>query len=687
MMVSTDGLSKTRRLGHHMSESTSTSAPPKPEYQFDDRTDLNTNISSAEAMVLLARSFALLKDVKKLFCLKFFLAFIALFPALLVPWFGKIVVDQVLLQRPYGETDIRFPPFIEPFITMTSGMPPMQIMLAIVLTYSVLLLLFGIRGAETRAEEITQGQDSATQSEKALSNGGSSAGGIWGLIEMMIDIRLTQRIANTLRTRLFQKMTRFSMTTLADQRIGDSVYRVMYDAPQVPRICFYLTILPVILLINASITLGLIEYSYGEVAPELVLLAWALLPLGLIVTFPMSRIIRNVNQQSRASGAATTNIIEESMANITAVQSLGAMVNQRDKFAEGSIESFRRYRLTFAFAMVLYILGWAITIFAGLYVVRLVSDDIISGVMSPGDFWTLFGLYLDLGAVALGIGMIWIQLQINVAAVRRVFFFIDLEAEDARDSKPALSPLQKTIAFEHVTFDYPDGRSALRNINLTLQKGELIAIVGPTGAGKTSLASLIPSFIVPTAGSVTFDGNDISEATVDSVRDQVSYVFQEHLLFSESIRNNLLIARPDATEEEIRVACVTASAMKFIEDLPNGLDTVLGRTGDTLSVGQQQRLCIAQGLIRDTPILILDEPTAALDPQTENALIKALLVAAENKLVIVIAHRLSTIRQANMIVFLEDGEILDSGNHETMMKNPVSPYRKFVELQSGKLTR
>ena len=127
--------------------------------------------------------------------------------------------------------------------------------------------------------------------------------------------------------------------------------------------------------------------------------------------------------------------------------------------------------------------------------------------------------------------------------------------------------------------------------------------------------------------------------------------------------------------------------MKFIEDLPNGLDTVLGRTGDTLSVGQQQRLCIAQGLIRDTPILILDEPTAALDPQTENALIKALLVAAENKLVIVIAHRLSTIRQANMIVFLEDGEILDSGNHETMMKNPVSPYRKFVELQSGKLTR
>ena len=164
-----------------------------------------------------------------------------------------------------------------------------------------------------------------------------------------------------------------------------------------------------------------------------------------------------------------------------------------------------------------------------------------------------------------------------------------------------------------------------------------------------------------------FDGRDLDKVDVDSLRDQVSYVFQEHMLMSESIRDNLLMVKPDATEA----------------DMPEGMDTVLGRSGDTLSVGQKQRICIARGLIRNTPILILDEPTAALDPQTENALVQALRDASKGKLVIVIAHRLSTIRRADRIVFLEEGEIRDIGSHEALMADPNSRYRRFVELQGG----
>ena len=210
-----------------------------------------------------------------------------------------------------------------------------------------------------------------------------------------------------------------------------------------------------------------------------------------------------------------------------------------------------------------------------------------------------------------------------------------------------------------------------------------MAIVGPTGAGKTSLAYLIPGYYEPTEGEVRIDGQAIGDTDLNSLREQVSYVYQEHLLLNESIRSNLLLANPDANEADIIKACQTAGAMAFINDLPEGLDTELGQSGDTLSVGQKQRLCIARGLVRNTRILILDEPTAALDPQAENALVRGLRQAAEGRLVIVIAHRLSTIRRADRIVFLEDGEVRDVGSHDTLMADPNSAYRHFIELQEN----
>ena len=155
------------------------------------------------------------------------------------------------------------------------------------------------------------------------------------------------------------------------------------------------------------------------------------------------------------------------------------------------------------------------------------------------------------------------------------------------------------------------------------------------------------------------------------------------MLLSESIRDNLLLANPQATQEQILEACRLAGAMEFIEQFPDGIDSVIGKGGDTLSVGQKQRLSIARGLVRETPILVLDEPTAALDPKTENALVEALRNTAQGRLVVVIAHRLSTIREADRIIFLEEGQVRDVGNHASLMAQPTSAYRKFVELQNG----
>jgi len=659
-----------------------TSKPGK--MAFDDRVDTDTDISSMAALTLLLRSLRLLTDVKWLFAAKFVFAAVAMLPALIIPWVTKIVIDQVLLQKPFGTTDVRFPPFMDPFIDLVSDMSPMGIMAAIVAMYGVLLVLFGTRGPKDgTVVYLPQGQDSATQSEAALNQGISTAGGIWGLSDMMINIRLTQNIANNLRTRLFERLTHLPMTTLDDHRIGDSVYRVMYDTPQVSNICYTLTITPVLTITFVMISLYLMQYSYGDVTPELVWIAAGLIPLALIVTFPLSSIARRLNQASRASGTATTNAIEESMENIAAVQSLGGTEQETEKFKARSSESFKRFRIVYIFNQILLVLGFACTGLLAMYVTILITDGIIEGIMSAGDFGVLIGLFYSLSGSALRIGTYWIVLQSNVAAVRRVFFFLDYRAEDTDTKGQMLAEIETGVTLDHVDFSYPNGQKVLDDVSLELRLGELIAIVGPTGAGKTSLAYLLPGFLQPTSGRMLIDDTDSTDVNLASLRDQVAYVFQEHILLAESIRVNLQLAKPDATEDEMLTACQTAGAMDFIDSLPDGLDTVLGRSGDTLSVGQQQRLCIARGLIRDTRILILDEPTAALDPETENALVSALLQAAKGKLVVVIAHRLSTIRKADRIIFLEDGQVKDIGNHEALMALPGGAYRQFVELQNG----
>ena len=651
---------------------------------FDDRVDTDTEITTGEAFSLIGRSLAFLNSVRALFFWKLLFSNVAILPGLAAPWILKIVVDQVILGQPFNTTEVRSPPFLLPFINAVEGFTPGEIMLALTALFAVLLIVFGMRA--TPAEFITeagmpQGQDAATQTEHAISAGGSGTNGLWGLIENLVTVRFTQRLANGLRTQLMGRLSRLEMTTLDDQRIGDSVYRVMYDAAMMPEICFRIAITPFLMLFSTIISVWLMNYSYGAVAPELVWIAAAIVPLTLAFTAPLSAFARRVHQASRAAGAATTNSMEESVDNIAAVQALGGMRENSSRFEERSSESFRRYRHTVFVKGLIRVISWLAAIIAIAYLFILVTDDVIAGALSPGDYAVLFGLLFVLADISITFGTYWIEMQKNVAAVRRVFFFIDFTNEADRISQP-LARIRKGITLDDVSFSYPDGRRALTNVNLELSLGELVAIVGPTGAGKTTLAYLLPGYLRPTSGEVRFDGQDISEVDVHDLRHQVTYVFQEHMLLSQSIRENLSLANPDASEEEMLEACRIAGAMEFIEQLPDGLDTVMGKSGDTLSVGQKQRLSIARGLVRHTPIVILDEPTAALDPQTENALMAALREAAVGRLVIVIAHRLSTIRKADRIVFLEKGRVVDVGDHDTLMADPEGRYRRFVELQS-----
>ena len=649
--------------------------------RFDDRIDTRSDLNTLEALQIIGRSIRQISSVKGLFGIKMVLELGLLIPGLYLPWLGKIVIDNVLQQRPFNTTEIAYPPFMQPVLTIVQDQDPLQIMLSVAIIYIFGMFLVGMRTGGLGAR-LHEGQDAATQAENQISASYSSGSGLLGLAAFMVGVRLTQRLANRLRKRLFERLSRLPMVVLDDQRIGDSIYRVMYDVPMAPDLFHQLTTVPFFMILNAAINLYILQYSYGDVSPELIWIAWATVPAAFLITFPFSGAIRRTSQNKRAAGSATTNAIEESVSNVAAVQSLDASNQQSSRFADRSEQSFLRERYYIAVVIVVSAIFAAISGIAGLYVTILVSNNVIDNVMSPGDFAVLVGVFWSIAIPAAYLGSYWIKIQDVIAAVRRVFFFMDFESEEDRTDGDICQTIDRDVTFNEVSFEYPNGTEALKNISINLKIGDLVAIVGPTGSGKTTFAYLIPSILQPTSGQVLIDGRDTCELSLASIRQHVSYVLQEHTFVSATIRHNLLLANPEATEQDMFDALEMAGCTDFINELPDGLDTRLGRGGDTLSVGQQQRLSIARGLIRNTSILILDEPTAALDPQTEQTLLRSLHQASDNRLVVVIAHRLSTIRQADLIVFIEDGEIQETGTHEELMARETSAYREYVNLQS-----
>ena len=236
------------------------------------------------------------------------------------------------------------------------------------------------------------------------------------------------------------------------------------------------------------------------------------------------------------------------------------------------------------------------------------------------------------------------------------------------------------IEFENVDFAYEPDRRILKNVSFRIEPGQTAALVGPTGAGKTSIISLIPRFYDPTAGRLKIDGQDIRNFQQKSLRQQISFVLQETLLFHGPLWQNIAYGKPEASRAEILRAAELANAKEFIEKMPDGYDTIIGERGVTLSGGQRQRIAIARAVIRNTPILILDEPTSGLDAASEQLVFEALDRLMEGKTSIVIAHRLSTIRRADVIFVVQDGAIVESGKHDELSKSG-GLYSKLYELQ------
>ena len=652
--------------------------------QFDDHIDKSHELSHGDALRYVLRGAAYVRYVWRLFIVKWLLGTAIIIPPLFIAWFAKVIVDHILLGNPFVLDEINFPPHMNWILRILDGHTPMEMMLIMSSVYVVGLFLIGTR-AEGTGAGLYGGRDTASNAENQISSGGSGAGGLWGIVEWWVDVRLTQRFVNRLRGDLFKRLIRSPMSTIDDHRVGDSLYRTLYDTPMVYTCITEITFSPFFISLGVGLTFYQLWWTYSEASALLIALIALMFPITVITTLAPSRWIRRMSQNQRAAGAATTNSLEQTMNNIAAVQSLGAMKAEKNRFAERNAHAFWRSRVSMlpwvGVGLILEVARWPLSF----WIAWLATNMVIEGKLTVGDFGALFILYTSLMGSFTNLGRMWLNIQDQAAASRRVFSFMDLKTDDEHHKNlETIEDIQESVEFEHVDFIYPNGHHALKDVNLSLPFDQVIAFVGPTGSGKTSLAYLIPAFLKATKGTVKVDGHDVMDVSLESLRDQISYIFQEHMLLSESIRSNLQIAKPEASEEQILSALETAGCMEFIDKMPDGIDSVLGRSGDTLSVGQQQRLSIARGLVRDAKILILDEPTAALDPQTENALVRSLRTAASGRLVVVIAHRLSTIQQADQIVFLDEGEVREIGDHESLMARD-GPYREFVGLQSATL--
>ncbi len=273
-------------------------------------------------------------------------------------------------------------------------------------------------------------------------------------------------------------------------------------------------------------------------------------------------------------------------------------------------------------------------------------------------------------------------IQTSVASAQRVFEFIDLRSNltEAPDAV-ALPRLSESIRFDHIAFSYEPDEPVLTDVDFEIRKGEMVAVVGYSGQGKTTLAKLVPRLYDVNGGAIAIDGTDIRKATIRSLRDQIGIVTQDTVLFDDTVAANIAAGSPDASRDQIRSAAEAANAAKFIDQLPQGFDTRIGESGSRLSGGQRQRLAIARALLKDPALLILDEATSSLDSESEQAIQQAIETFVVGRTTLVIAHRLSTIRRADRIVVLDSGKIVEQGPHEELIANPDSIYGRLYRVQ------
>ncbi len=422
-------------------------------------------------------------------------------------------------------------------------------------------------------------------------------------------------------------------------------------------------------------------FRVGAMAPAMLILVlvydWRITLFSLIVLplmgYPVVRLgrrLRKAATRSQEQTAAAANQLKEAVTGTKVIQAFSMEAITIRRFHGTLARLFKvdlqASRAASASGPIIELVG----AIAGAVLFYFAGRGIASGTIDPGNFVVVLGGLTFLFMSARRLNQVNVEVQQALSAASRVFEMMDWPPEIAE--RPGARDLEveaREIHFENVVYSYPGAEEpAIKGIDLRLKRGEMVALVGPSGAGKTTLANLMLRFADPSTGRVTMDGSDLRELTLASVRNNIGLVTQETILFDDTVRCNIAAGRAEATIEKVRDAAVAAQADDFVSELPEGYETMLGEDGARLSMGQRQRLTIARALYKNPPFLVLDEATSALDAESEDKVQQAMKVLLEGRGSLVIAHRLATIREADRILVLDRGCIVEEGNHQTLLE-------------------
>ena len=508
-------------------------------------------------------------------------------------------------------------------------------------------------------------------------------------------VYIMQRVNQDLRVALLEQWHQLSLRYHSNHRVGDSVYRLYQDSAQVTAVIGEITqaLQVMITYFTGILFLFALDPILGGMALGIVIftLLWARW---------FSPRMREKSLASRRANSDFTSRVQETFAGARLIKAYGAEKAEQERFERDSVTAFNASYRVRSLVAVIGIVSFTITAGALLY------GQFLTAIWAVGERETyatvlvgLVGLSFlkwnlsayqsaqeQLGASSNAIRDLvdrWTKAQDMAMGLNRAFDILDIEPDivNSPDAVPVSDQIRK-VQFDNVSFSYEPDRPVLSDVSFAVEPGSVTAIVGPTGSGKTTLMGMLSRLYDPDSGSVSINDVDLRKLDIDSLRANVSIALQENVLFGMSLRDNIRYVVPDADDELVLEAARVACVDEYIAGLPDGLDTVLSDRGGKLSTGQRQRLSIARALVKDTPILILDEPTAALDADTEHRVLERLAAWGANRSVFLITHRISTIQKANHILYIDKGRLVESGSHAELMTIEGGRYRNFVETEA-----